>query len=306
MLVARIADPSIDDERARDTFARARAVADGDPACASALGDALATATTCGRGATAVAIGLFGSERFPASSTADVVRRAQPSCEAAVLRGVHEARDVDASVVSAVRGRILEHGSPDERAPAWLALGSVAGSARASGRAALADAIDHTIDARLAAGAHGPMRVVFLSAAGNAGCARCANHLRASAHDPDATIRRAAAGAWRLVASAEAATTMCHAATTDDDATVRGEAAWALGFVHDRADDRVRCLLAVARTDASEGTRHAAVTALERLDAKGALRDLEDDEGAPADVRAAVSEHFMTTTRPRGERSDLR
>lgn len=278
----------------------ARVIADRDAACAVTLLDALAKASSCGDGARAVATGLFAGENVTATAITSVLSHARGTCEAVVLRALHGARDVDEALAVAVTERARDEGSAEDRAPAWLALGSVAAIAREHGRTKIANDVDRHIAARLSR-SRGEARVVHLSAAGNAGCVPCLGAARASANDEDVRVRSAATSAWRLVVAEEASRKMCHALATDPDGSVRDQAAWALGWSASERDRRVTCLARAARSDDTGAVRLSSVASLIRLSADDALRALEDDFEAPRDVRLAITEHFMTTER----RSDV-
>lgn len=248
------AEPASDDD-ASDlaSLAYAAATSSGDRVRALLVGHP----ASCGRAREAIAAGAFIAPSFSADAIAEVIARESVPCLRRTLPAAQQAHVVGERLVRAVY-RVGVGADADVREGVWLTLGSLAHSARAGGRAAIADAIDALVAERLR---EAPEDIERVEVAGNAGCAACGADLARAAKSEDPRVRRAAAGAWRFVDAGVAP--MC-ASLGDADVRVREHAAWALRWGATEKTERTRCLTG-ALSDENELVREAARASLEVL-----------------------------------------
>lgn len=235
-------------------FDRTASTIASQPACRDAIHRYLVE-SPCTQAYGAIASAAMESSAWDPAFTREVFDRAAGniSCAKRVFPAVQRAARVDAPLVASVTRATK---SPEVGEDAWLVLGSLARTLRASDPARAAE-IDIAIDAELAT--H-PSNDVLLDAAGNAGCARCAKYVEHALEYEDGPTRRVAVSALRFVPNMHAR--LCGVLELDRSPAVRAQAAWALGFGDVRA---VPCLRAAAASDEDEAVRLDARRALEQL-----------------------------------------
>ncbi len=264
-----------------------------------ALLDRLTRGAPCGRAHAAALAGAMSAGLEPTVVSA-ALESMHTACDEVLVEGAGFAPNPDATLAETLRRLALNGDDPMRRA-AWLSYGSIAETARRRGDAALARAIDVTLAARLNA-TSGEEHLLFVRAAGNAGCEACEDALAVDAHADDPVLRRAAIAAHRFIEAPDAVARMCGALASDADGAARDLAAWSLEWRTSSGAERTRCLEAAARRDPSKGVRLQAVRALgvlegdlvEAHDALGRLALLPGDVGALAertlDVGAAADD----------------
>ncbi len=234
---------------------------------------ALVRASDCSGNATGIlASAVFASPATSPDAVAGAVERAvdlarsgKNSCARSVIPAVQQANRIEPRLRAAL-SRAAHASDPSMSEAGWLLLGSAESIARAGGDQKLAASIDDEIAAAVgpAVARHASTRATLLEAAGNGGCRGCARAVAAAETDSEPWVRRAAVGARRFVPGSARAT--CQA-LGDSSATVREQAAWALGFAEaeDEGPARRDCLTRAAAGDASEDVRKAAEHSLAGL-----------------------------------------
>jgi hypothetical protein len=253
----------------------------------------LTQGATCGRAHAAALAGTFVAGVEPAI-VSNALGSMSTSCNEVIVEAAGFVPNPDASIAIALSKLTRDD---HVREAAWLSFGSIAETARTSGDAALADSIDAAIAPALAAST-GEEHLLLVRAAGNAGCTECAPILARDAASSDPSLRRAAVAAHRFLPSASAVKQMCASLGSDDDASARDLAAWALEWRTTHAAERTECLERAAHGDASKGVRLQAVRALGILsddldparDALERLSVLRGDVGTLAARTRAIHE----------------
>lgn len=273
-------------------------VGDGDVRRRELLGRLRDPAGACGRAHAAALAGAFTAGIEP-SLVAETVDQAKTSCAAMVVESAGFATRVDATLAAALEARTHADDEAVRRA-AWLAYGSIAETARRTGAPdAVADDIDRTLARRLDR-ARGDELLLFVRAAGNAGCAPCAPRLARLSASTDMALRRAATASLRFLVDDASVSLMCQRVLHDRDDGVRDLAAWSLEWRTTQAAVRVDCLERAARGDASQRVRTQSVLALGILanDVGGAASALTRIAARDDDTGALATSTLVTRSTP--------
>jgi len=213
----------------REGNALHRAVLHATPTCQSQLAQTLIDRCDAKTGIVAAALFASGIDG------ADLVGH----CPKQILPAIQQSSKVSPRL----RDALVASKDPE----AQLVLGTVAKIARDNGDDDLARSIEP--------------QLTDVEAMGNAGCRTCGPALLAAMNDTDPWIRRSAAGALRFVP--RAARAICASLEKDADATVREQAAWALGFSTEERSVRVACLSSAAASDPNATVRSTAARSLD-------------------------------------------
>lgn len=217
----------------------------------------------CGRAHSAALSGALTQESVEPELVARAVERADTGCDEVVLESAGFARNIDARLVAAIRRRVGSQADATTRA-AWLAYGSIAETAR-SARAdpsPLAQEIDAALSARLNVAGSVEEQLLFVRAAGNAGCVACRPSLAKIARSATPDLRRAAIAAHRFLDDESSVDLMCAALAREGDDRTRDLAAWSLEWRGTYGTKRARCLSAAAERDPSARVRVQSTLAL--------------------------------------------
>ena len=289
---------ALDDDAANalTTTARSTAASDAttDTACALRAYQLLAADRSCGRGKTAIVAGLFVGDLFQADWTAQLVDDGSPACLRALLPAVQSTTNVSVRLEGSVEKIARSSPDPELRDAGWLALGSIELAAKNRGATDVVRLADAALRSKLDA-ANGNERTTLLEAAGNGACDGCRDQIVRARTDDDPRVRAAAVGASRFAPEPDAVDTMCDRLRRDDEAGVREQAAWAMGWRPEHDSPRVDCLASAAAKDGAPGVRRAATRSLTVLGprstrAVSALDRLAKESDDP-DVRRIADEY---------------
>jgi hypothetical protein len=238
-------------------------VAAQSASCASRVHELLATSTTCGRVFGAVASCSAPSASYSPAWTREMLTQATPTCRMRLVSSLHQARVVDAELLTLVSQMADKETVAALTSRIWLALGSLERTARSGSPEAKEAAA--RLDARIATklhGASGYERLYMLEVAGNAACTGCFADVRSSLASDEPSIRRAAIAALRFREDADSLSALCSALDSEPNDLVREHAAWSLRWSTSNELTRSGCLERAVRGDGAENVRNAATQSL--------------------------------------------
>jgi hypothetical protein len=269
----------------------------------------LSQGAKCGRAHAAALVGALSVGVEPALVT-QTLASMTTSCNEVIVESVGFVPNPDPAIATALLASAQNTHEDAVRRSAWLSYGAIGETARRMGKQELARSIDGTLADALDTST-GADRVLFVRAAGNAGCIACKERLDGFAQSKDDELRRAAIVAHRFIESKESVALMCQALESDRDGVARDMAAWSLEWRTNDGALRAGCLERAALKDRSKGVRLQAVRALGILsddvpaayEALGRLAIRPGDVGALAGRTLDIREVADDGEEPSGTRT---